>query len=157
MENILNTILNDTYTISSVKHKLNILKSYLLQNLFGSQAQKEWEAKDLIWLKSLPPSLYQKFNKDNIYNIFFELEKQIDSFKLLTIYLTFEPDDNTLAQIGTRVRNTFNKSLILDIKYDPRLIAGTALVWNGVYKDYSLRQKLQEKKMMILDSFKKFL
>lgn len=155
---ILNTILNDTYSLTALKHKLNVLKSYLLQNLFGAQAPKlDEEAKDLVWLKSLPPPFFQQFNKDNVYNIFFDMEKQINSLKVLTIYLTFEPDEQTLSQIGVHVRQTFNQLLLLDIKYDPRLIAGAALVWNGVYKDYSLRQTLAQKKAMILESFKKFL
>lgn len=157
MENILNTILKDTYTIAELKHKLNILKSYLLQNFFGAQAQKEWAAQDLVWLKSLSPAFFQSFNKDNVYNFFTEAEKQIAQIKILTIYLTFEADDQTLTQIGQFGRKTFNSLLLLDIKYDPNLIAGAALVWNGIYKDYSLRSTIQQKKSLILDSFKKFL
>lgn len=154
---VLATILKDTYTNTELKHKLNILKSYLLQNLFGSQSQKEWAAKDLVWLKSQPASFFQYFNKDNIYNLFAEIEKQISQIKILTIYLTFEPDENSLAQIGQMARKTFNKLMILDIKYDPNLIAGAALVWNGIYKNYSLRSKIEEHKNEILESFKKYL
>lgn len=157
MNPVLNTILKDTYSIAELKHKLNILKSYLLQNFFGAQSTKEWAAKDLVWLKSQPPSFFQSFNKDNVYNFFTEAEKQITQIKILTIYLTFEADDQTLTQIGQVARKTFNRLLLLDIKYDPNLIAGAALVWNGIYKDYSLRSTIQQKKSLILDSFKKFL
>lgn len=157
MNEILNTILKETYSITALKHKLNVLKSYLLQNLFGAQTQKEWAAEDLVWLKSLPPEFFQNFNKDNVYNLFTGMEKEITQLKILTVYLTFEPDDDTLIQIGAMVRKQFNNVALLDIKHDPSLIAGAALVWNGIYKDYSLRSTIGQKKELILERFKKFL
>lgn len=156
MENILNIILKDTYTQTLLKHRLNVLKSYLIQSFFGNQ-RGTFTQIDLSWLKSLPPGLYQNFNKDNIYKIFSDLEKQIISLKTLTIYLTFEPDDLSLSQMGNFARKLFGNSLLLDVKYDPGLTAGAALVWKGVYKDYSLRAKIESRKAEILESFKKYL
>ncbi len=157
MDSILNTILKDTYTLSSLKHRLNILKSHLLKAFFGTQQNQDFEAKDSAWLNSLPPTFYQNFNKDNIYDLFSQVEKQKESLKNLTIYLTFEPDDFTVTQIGAYARRSFGDYLLLDIKYDPNLIAGAAVVWKGIYKDYSLRAQLAEKQSEILQSFKKFL
>ena len=95
-----------------------------------------------------------------------ELESTIDQIKTLSIYLAFEPDSNSLILIGKYIRKNFpiaQKStsiklpLLLDIKYDRSLIAGTALVWNGIYKDFSVKSIIEEKKQIILDSFKKYL
>lgn len=155
MENILNIILKDIYTQTLLKHRLNVLKSYLIQSFFGNQAGAFAQV-DLSWLKSLPPGLYQNFNKDNVYKIFSDLEKQVSSLKTLTIYLTFEPDDLSLSQMGNFARKLFGNSLLLDVKYDPSLIAGTAFAWKGVYKDYSLRAKIGSRKTEILESFKKY-
>lgn len=157
MNDVLNAILKDTYTLAQLKYRISILKNYLLQNLFGSQQKVEFGVKDTNWLKSLPPDFYQNFNKDNVYNLLSQIEKQKEGLKNLTIYLTFEPDDPSLAQIGNYARKSFGDNLLLDIKYDPNLIAGAALVWKGVYKDYSLRAQLAEKKEQILESFKKYL
>lgn len=156
MNNLLNTILKDTYTLTSLKHRLNILKTSLLQKFFGAQEQVLAE-KDLSWLKSLPTNFIKKFNKDNVYNIFTQLEKQVTELETLTIYLAFEPDENTYLSIGTFARKSFGSSLIVDTKLDPKLIAGAALVWKGVYRDYSLRSQIEQKKSEILQQFKKFL
>lgn len=161
MDNILTTILKDTYTVTALKSRLNVLKSYLSQHFFGAQQQQaetaNMEQKDLAWLKSLSSEFFQNFNKDNMYNIFAELEKGINELKTLTIYLTFEPDDASLASIGSFARKLFGNYLLLDTKFDPNLIAGAALVWKGIYKDYSLRSKIEQKKTEILDSFKQYL
>lgn len=153
--NLLSIILKDTYSLTQLKHRLNVLKSYFLQTFFGNL--NKLGQKDESFLKSLPESFYNEFNKDNVYNLFNDLENQISKLPSLTIYLSFEADDQTLSQIGEFARKTYNPLLMLDVKLDPNLIAGAALSWKGVYKDYSLRVKLKEKETEITQSFKKFL
>lgn len=150
MDTLLPTILQNTYTLSSLKHKLNILKAYLLHQFFGVPSDE----KEADWIKGLP---LQNISKDNVYEVFKSMEQAIAKLPTLTIYLTFEADDQSLAQIGIFARKAYLPSLLLDIKYDPNLIAGCSLVWKGVYKDYSLRAKIEEKKQEILTGFKKYL
>ncbi len=159
MDEILNTILKDTYSLSSLKHRLRVLKANLLQEFFaGTTENTPLMTSDLNWLKSLPAGFRQKFTKDNVYEIFSTLEKNITNLKILTMYLTFEPDETTLPQLGTAARTTFSlPSLLLDIKINPNLIAGTALSWKGRMRDYSLKAKLEEKRPEIAQEFKRFL
>lgn len=158
-QEILNTILKDTYSMAVLKHRLRLLKSNLLKTFFGKSAEDTPASPaDLNWLNSLPNEFYQKFNKDNVYQIFSEIEKTMTKFATLTIYLTFEPDAVSLGQIGTYCRQSFNLPfLMLDTKLDPTLIAGTAIVWKGVLKDYSLRAKIENRKAEIAEGFKRFL
>lgn len=156
MNEVLSIILKDTYALSQLKHRLRILKYSLLKAFFGGE-NPAYSPQELHWLKSLPDNFYYKFNKDNVYQIFTEIEKEINKLKILTMYLTFEPDEITLTQLGTYVRNNFGQTFLLDIKLNPSLIAGTALAWKGVYKDYSLRSQLQARKEELLAEFKKFL
>ena len=151
--------MNDVLTLTQFRHRIRLLKSNLLKTFFGGESEAiSLSAQDLNWLKSLPESFYQKFNKENVYEIFSALEKTSDNLPILTMYLAFEPDEITLSQIGPVARKTFNLPLLLlDIKVDPNLIAGTALSWKGVYRDYSLRTKIEEKKTEISNGFKRFL
>ncbi|MBI2086003.1 hypothetical protein HYT74_01545 [Candidatus Daviesbacteria bacterium] len=156
MDDTLAVILKDTYSLSQLKHRLRILKSSLLRAFFGGE-NLSFTPEQLSWLKSLPTEFYQKFNKDNVYQIFTEIDKEMGKLKTLTMYLTFEPDEMTLAQLGTYIRTNFGPNFLLDIKLKPDLIAGPALVWKGIYKDYSLKAKLESKNTEILQEFKKFL
>lgn len=159
MDQQLNAILRQTYTLNQFKHRLSILKFKFLQDFFGTESKTEaLMESDLVWLKSLPPDFSKSINRDNVYVFFENLEKQLNSMPVLTMYLTFEPDDLSLTQIGEMTRKTFNNpNLILELKYDPRLLAGAALSWKGIYRDYSLRARIEERKLAILQSFKKFL
>lgn len=158
MNEILNTILKDTYSLAQLKHRLNILKSYFLKAFFGNLEQTAPVSKeDLNWLNSMPEIFYQQFNKNNVYQIFDDLENLTLKITPLTIYLTFEPDNVTLAQIGAYARKAFGTALLLDIKFNPGLIAGCSLSFKGIQKDYSLRVKIEERKLQISEGFKKFL
>lgn len=158
MNDILSIILSDTFSLNLIKHRLGILKSNLIKTFFGNEtAESSVSTEDINWLKSLPQSFYQQFNKDNIYQIFSGLEEELSKLKVLIIYLAFEPDETTINQIGAFARKIYDPALILDIKVNPGLIAGTALVWKGIYRDYSLKAKIETKKSEILEEFKKFL
>lgn len=157
MNDILFTILKDTYTLTQLKHRLRILKSFLLDSFFAGIKANTLPPPDLNWLKSLPPSFYQQFNKDNVYKIFADLENNIKALQPLVVYLSFETDDSSTSQIGIFARKIFGSMLLLDTKFDPNLIAGVALSFKGIYRDYSLRAKIEERKAEILEEFKKYL
>ncbi len=155
MNDILTIILKDTFTLTQLKTRLKALKVYLIKEFFGGDIEQS--PSDLNWLSNLPQSLYQQFTKDNVYKTFEDIEEAVHTLPVLTVYLTFEPNENSLYQIGSFVRKLYATSLLLDIKLDLNLLAGCAFVWKGVFRDYSLRAKLEEKKPEIINNFKKFL
>lgn len=158
MDEIISAILKDTYSLAQLKHRLRILKANLLLTFFGGSEQDSISPADLAWLKSLPAAFYQKFTRENVYKIFSELDDAALKLNVLTLYLSFDADEGAVSQIGSYGRRTFNAPfLLLDIKKDPALIAGTAISWKGVYRDYSLRSRMALKKNELWEGFKKFL
>ena len=156
MENILNTILKNTYTLSQFRKRLKLIDSYFQQKFFQGLGEP-LTAEDAQWFNSLPKSFSDNFTKDNLSEIINKLTETINTMPILTIFLTFEANDKILDQIGPKVRTTFGNNFLIDIKYNPNLIAGCALSWKGIYKDYSLQAIIEERKLAILQSFKKFL
>lgn len=157
MDEMLNVILKDTYTQTQLKHRVRILKSYIEQILFAGVSEP-LNPPDLDWLKSLPADFYQKFNKDNTMEIFAKIEQDLAKLAVVALHLPFEASEIVYSQIGSFSRRAFGSStLLLDIKYDPSLIAGVALSWKGIYKDFSLKAKIAEKKAEILQSIGKYL
>lgn len=156
-QDILKAILKDTFTQIQLKARLHILKSYLTQKLFEAQ-KTAFEPQDINWLNSRDSTFYQKFTRENVYQLLSSLQTQVNQMTSLIIYLPFEANDEVLSQIGSFSRTTFGKpDLIFEAKFDPKLIAGCALSWKGIYKDYSLKAQIEERKAEVLESFKKFL
>lgn len=151
----LDIFLKDTYTLSDLKTRLRALHSYFSRIFFGGA--DSLTDRDLIWINTLPKDFLAKFDKNNLSGQMTALENKIKELQLLTLYLPFEANEETIKILGSMTRQLFQSQPLLDIKHDPTLLAGAALVWQGVYKDYSLRARIEEKKVEILDSFKKFL
>lgn len=154
---VLQTILQNSFTLSQLKHRVRALHEYLSAKLFSPQTLPQLEPGNLNWVNSLGNDFLSQFNKDNINQTFTNLDAYIRQLKPLIIYLPFEPTDELNSQVGQILRKEFKNHQIFDVKLDPKLIAGCALSLNGVYKDYSLRVKIEAEKAKILESFKKFL
>ncbi len=148
-------MLENTYTLPDLKHKFRILKAYLEAQVFDSPHTLAPE--DSAWLNHLSPEFFKSFNKDNLSEALANLEQQISKLLPLILYLSFEPDKNTIASISSWLRQNLSQQSILEIKFDPDLIGGCAIVKNGVYKDYSLRARIEEQKELILSEFKKYI
>lgn len=157
MDDTLQIILQDSYSLSSVKHHLRVLKAQLSRGFFGAEAIKDLSDADLIWISSLPKDFLTRFNKDNLSQIFSELEAKINQIQTLIIYIPFESNDEIAKAISTKIKETFQKQILLDIKLDPGLIGGCALSFKGIYKDFSIRARIEEKKSELSKNFKQFL
>ncbi len=71
------------------------------------------------------------------------LKKEIKKFELVTITLAYEPTNATFNNLGSWVRkNTFGLTVI-DINYDPSIVAGAIIVFKGKYVDYSIRTQIK--------------
>ena len=152
---ILDTILTNTYTTADLHHRLRILKLYFETKQFGGKF--EFSPEDLAWLNSLGEDFFSKFTKENFYNNFLELEKKVSLLTPLIIYLSFEPESLQIESINSWLKKNLSQNILFDIKIDRELLGGAVLVYKGVYKDYSLRAKIQEQSGTILQEFKKYI
>lgn len=156
MNTILSNILNNTYTIGDLKTRIRALKSRLNHQIFGSPPVEE-NPDIASWLNGLGEDFYQLFNKDNVSAKLLKLEQEATKIEPLILYLAFEPDEKQIKELGIWTRQNINPAIILDIKYNPELIAGAAIVWKGNFRDYSLRYTIDQNKQQILTSFRGYL
>ncbi len=155
MNKILEQILTDTYTLRTLKHRVRVLRQYIEQKLYSPSTQYELAPEDLQWLKGLPEQFFKQFNQKDFTAIFEGLEAEISKINPLTIYLAFEPGKEEINSIHSWLRQSLATKVVIETKLDPSLIGGCAMVWNGVYKDYSLKARIQAQRTQILEEFKK--
>ena len=73
------------------------------------------------------------------------LEKALDSLNSMRLSLAFEPSNKQLTSIHAWVTSNIGKGIILETKYNPRLAAGAIINYNGEYRDFSVRGKIEDK------------
>lgn len=187
LDQIFNTILNTTYTLQALNRRINLLQQIVEESLFKSGkinltsltneqilgfANRESE---ILWIKSLDSSLsfdknpkprslergessfLKLFTQDNCSTIFVDLKKLASSKKVLLLYLAVKLPDDEEKRIGVYLRQNYGKDFLFDTKLDPSLLGGCVLVWNGIYKDYSLKKTIEDNKQKILDEIQGFI
>jgi F0F1-type ATP synthase delta subunit len=156
-EEILAKVLENTYTKQELVKRVRILKSYIKDRIFSSTVTVDnIDASEIEWLSSLEVQFLNFFNKYNIDPIFKTLDEEILKVDPLTVYLAFEPDKQSIRSISHFLKEEYGRYILIDIKFDPNLIAGCALVWKGIYRDYSLRAKITSNRDEIIASFRRY-
>ena len=149
-------LVSQTYTISDLEQKLQFLKLYLKLQFFGGENKNnnKFRSEDLIWLESMPADFLKGITVENLEKTFEQLETQVKTLKSLAILVPTELPPKTIAEITNKLRKDYGPNFFIEIKIDPNLIAGCALVWNGSLRDYSLKAKIDEMRPEILAIFK---
>lgn len=159
--NTFEAVIQNTYSLQSLHKRVNFLKNFFNHKLFSdnksAKAESLFSGEDLEWLKSLGPEFEQSFNSKNFDEILEDISQQAKNLTVLVIYFAIDLPVEKIDEIGALIRQDFNKNIIIDVKIDPTLLAGCALVYKGVYKDYSVRQQIEQNRANILTEFKTFL
>ena len=58
--------------------------------------------------------------------------------------MAFEPAQNTIENIHEFVSENIGVGYVLDIEKDERALAGSVVIFNGKYNDFTLRKSLEE-------------
>lgn len=159
-DEVLKILINSNYTVNQLYTRLRLLHDLLTMMLFNTGEAFNpnlLSNEDKIFIDKVDKDLLAQFNPGNFEEVFRNLEAKIKAIKPLVIYTAVEIPEYEGALIGMYVRRYFKPDLILDFKLDPNLIGGTALVFNGVYKDYSVRKQIEDNKQVIIGQFKDFL
>lgn len=147
-QDIIDQILANTYTQADALRRIGILKDAVMGKLFGSEK---------IASAQIPQNIYSYFTQKNAYKLFDEIITEIKKITPLVVYLPFEIPEQELINLGIYLRKDYGKNFLIEVKYDPSLIAGTALIWNGIYKDYSIRQKIADNHEVIIEMLKDYM
>lgn len=148
-------ILTSVYTFHDLLDRLQFLKTYLKIKIFGGK-EENFSSQDMIWLAGLGKDFLEDITKDNLDQTFADLEKKIKIVKPLVVFVPNELPSEVIRDIVVKLRRDYGPNFLVDLKVDPNLIAGCALVWNGIYKDYSLRGKMTEMRTEVLSILKKW-
>lgn len=124
----------------------------LLKNLFKTQAQPlEESLKKLIDLKT--SGIIKQAIKDKdinpsdhaaIENLLSDIKKEIQKLKVLKLCLAFDPTAEIIEDIFDWVLKNIGNGIILDIEKDESIIGGAIIVFEGRYKDLTIRKRFEE-------------
>lgn len=118
----------------------------LLENLYkGKVGEYELTLKNdvRVWVSDLLLSAFANpdIKKDEFLR---GLKVAIAKLRELKLTLAFEPTQNSIEKIHDWVRKNVGEGIILDITFNPTIFAGAIVIFEGKYRDLSLRNKFRE-------------
>lgn len=105
----------------------------VLQEQFG--IEKKDKLISLIRKNKIPPG-----SSTALAGFLAKLQETISSLPVVTISLAIEPDDEILKTMFDWFPISLKKQVLVDIKIDPKLIAGCSVNYQGKQKDASIRE-----------------
>lgn len=158
---LLDIILADTFIKSDSLKKVVVLRNHLVKKIFNTSIAPETadiseDPKMTIWVLNLNPALFSAITQANVYTTFDNLESTIKAIEPLMLYLPYELPEKEVTQIGNKLRDDYGPHFLMEINMDPNLIAGCAISFKGIYKDYSVKYRITEKKQAILSTFRQY-
>jgi len=161
-ERILNEILKETFTLDSLRKRVQVLKLILEREIYrpevaGKEPKSDLEQREAKWVESFDKELLTGMTNSMYSSLVERIEKFIADISTLTIYFVFIPEAKQIKEVGTWLRNNLDQPrLVFDFKTDPSLIGGCAFVYKGIYKDYSLRAQISDNKSKLIEEFRKY-
>lgn len=156
-QQILNFILQNTFTKACFLKRLALLRGYL-EAKYYKKADLDIESylntgqvngHDRLAVITWKNQFIHNFTAQNSYQIINKLTENLNRLPIITLYLAVIISDNDIDKIGGWFRNILKTQVLLDINLNPNLVAGCAFVYNGKYYDYSLRNLISSRKDQI--------
>lgn len=127
----IDTLFNHLYTIQ--KDPFDKIAYAVLEPQIAKQIQQIFQERNLQWS-----------HLEEVKSFLVGLKHDIQSFEILTLTLSYQPGDQTIAGFANWARTNLAPRILLEISIDPSLIAGSVAVFRGHYIDVSLKKRLDE-------------
>ena len=73
-----------------------------------------------------------------------DLKRALDEFSVVKLTIAFEPTESTIDKLMDFVRNNIGGKTILALHVEPKLLGGAIFEFKGLYRDYTLKTKLEK-------------
>lgn len=108
------------------------------------------------WMISLGEDFFSEINQSNNTNFFKQLEDITSQLQPIIIYLPIELPEKNQFELGQWLKTNVGKSSLYEVNFNGELIGGCAISFNGRFKDYSLRAKINDNRAEIINSLKTY-
>lgn len=158
-QDIFTAILKSTYTKSDFSHRVEILRTYLEIYMYSPEEKITLSSflknnivneQDSAVLTSIGDKFLNFQSRESAHDLIMDLKIGLGNLPILTVYLPFKPEFAEIAKLGIWCRENIDANLLIDLRLERHVMGGCALVWKGVYRDYSLHYYIEKNRDKIL-------
>jgi F0F1-type ATP synthase delta subunit len=83
-------------------------------------------------------------DKNSLKNLLQDIKETIQHLPIVTLEIPFYPTEDVIQKISKYFATDINKPVLLAFTVKKTLVAGTVILFNGRYRDYSLKKRFDE-------------
>lgn len=124
---------------------------YLLESIFENSNDPLTNAlkKISVQTEEKLKGIFKKNNLDildreTVKNDLSQLKKILKSFKVIKLSIAFYPSREIIEKVSKWIKSNLGAEYLLDIEVNKSIIGGAIIVFNGKYRDMTLRKTLEE-------------
>jgi hypothetical protein len=69
-----------------------------------------------------------------------QIEELVMNMPNVSLILAFEPSEGAIERFYTKISDATGKQVLLDVVYEPQIIGGAVIIFNGRYRDFSFKK-----------------
>jgi F0F1-type ATP synthase delta subunit len=73
-----------------------------------------------------------------------ELKQKAENMNIIKFILAYDPPYSSVKVFSNFVKKTLDKTLLIEFQYDPDIIAGAKIIYNGRYIDLSVTESFNQ-------------
>lgn len=81
---------------------------------------------------------------EEIKSFFTSLKEELSKCKIMTLTLAYHPTPEHIKQLKNWCIQNLNDQIIFEFQFETELVAGTIVIFNGHYLDFSVKSKLTQ-------------
>lgn len=168
-QQIFDALISRTYRASEFHDVVMLLKAFWEEFFFSGESSTKQKPKLHLFLEEhtapdhikkiveeLPTSFFDQVSAKTVYSTVDILLEKVEHIPSIALYVPVELTAKQYANIGMWARVNIAKGVLLDIKIDPSLAGGCAIVWNGIYHNFSLQYFIEKKRRDIISMIHSF-
>ncbi len=136
----MNLVLTDT-ELTAFLDELDTLEESIYKVGLGSSLQDNVNSTKLV-KPYLGEQVLSTLAPDTLSTALADLRRRLESMTKIQITTAFAPDYKFILKLKDWVNTNIKKDILVDFEFDPMLLGGAQVIYNGRYKDYSLAKSL---------------
>ena len=108
---------------------------------------------DIVFLRALPPSFFDVFTRESMYETLNRLSEDSKQLKTLSVTVPVALSRADVEALGMWAHQEVDPDLLIDVDVDPFVAIGCRLVWNNRLHDFSFDHYLTENKTALHERF----
>lgn len=124
--------------LNAAREEIEVIRQAIYKKNYRDFLKKSVRVSTYDYLSSV------KFDLVKIKSLIEDAEKNLDKFKILTLTIAFDPTESFAEKVNFWVKENLGEAVAIDFKKNQGITGGAEVVFEGIYRNYTLGKILEE-------------